>query len=206
MLDGVPDSTKDPRATSVNVNKNNGALLIGEIDYLPSRTTKIMAGAWDYTGTFALIDQHAQTVPRQVFGSAGLYVGGATRLYSPARGRGLDVFATFGQADATRQLVDRSLNVGLTYTGLFDDRPTDRLGIATGIAHAGDAYRNMQTALHQASYEYETNFEITYRTQVNNWLAIQPDAQYWIHPGVTPTLKNDLLFIVHFEISHVFDL
>ena len=207
VLDGVPDSAKDERATSVNFNKANGALLIGEVDYLPTRTTKIMAGGWDYTGEFPLIDQRGVTqAPRQVFGSAGFYVGGATRLYSPAARRGLDLFATFGVGDATRQIVDRSLNMGLTYTGLLEDRPTDKLGVAVGIAHAGDAYRQMQTALHESSYTYETNFELTYRAQINPWLVVQPDAQYWVHPGVTPSQKNDLLFMIHFEISHVFDL
>ena len=207
VLDGVPDSLKDPRATAVNINRSNGALLIGEVDYLPSRTTKIMAGAWDYTGKFTLIDQDMLSAPlRQGFGSAGGYVGASMRLYSPAPKRGLDIFATFGVGDATRQIVDRSLNLGMTYTGLFGGRPTDKLGIAAGIAHAGNAYRDMQAAFHDATYAYETNFELTYRAQVNDWLAVQPDAQYWIHPSVTPSLHNDLLFIVHFEISHVFDL
>jgi porin len=179
VLDGVPDSVKDPRATAVNINKTNGALLIGEVDYLPTRTTKIMAGYWDYTGEFPLIFQPGVNPPqRQVFGSAGGYVGAATRLYSPAPRRGLDVFATFGFGDATRQIVDRSLNAGLTYTGLFDDRPLDRLGIAAGMAHAGNAYRQMQIASGEGVKTNETNFELTYRAHVNNWLVVQPDVQY----------------------------
>lgn len=206
VLDGVPDSAKDPRATAVNINKSNGALLIGEVDYLLSRTTKFMAGYWDYTGKFPLINQAGLNPPsRTGFGSSGGYIGASTRLYSPAPKRGLDVFATFGVGDASRQVVDRSLNMGLTYTGLLDIRPTDKLGIAAGIAHAGVAYREMQASLNEATYTYETNFELTYRAQINHWLALQPDVQYWVHPNVSPSLKNDLLFIVHFELSHVFD-
>jgi porin len=207
VLDGEPDSAKDPRATAVNFNKTNGALLIGEVDYLPSRTAKIMAGFWDYTGAFPAIDETATNgLPRQVFGSAGGYVGGATRLYSLSPHRGLDVFATFGFADGTRQIVDRSLNAGLTFTGPFDDRPNDKFGIAVGTAHAGDAYRHAQIASNDPVNSYETNFEMTYRAQINGWLTIQPDVQYWIDPDVDPALKNDLLIMIHFEISHAFNL
>jgi porin len=207
VLDGVPDSAKDLRDTAVNINQNNGALLIAEVDYLPSRTTKIMAGYWDYTGKFPLIYQADLSGPqRQAFGSAGGYIGGATRLYSETARRGLDAFVTVGFGDATRQIVDRSLNAGLTYTGLLDDRPFDKLGIAVGIARAGDAYRQMQTALGNGVETYETNFEMTYRAQINDWLTVQPDVQYWINPGVDPVLKNDLLLMIHFEISHAFNL
>ena len=41
VLDGVPDSVKDPRANSIILNKTNGALLIAELDYTPTRTTKL---------------------------------------------------------------------------------------------------------------------------------------------------------------------
>ena len=207
VLDGVPDSVKDPRATAVNINKSNGALLIGEVDYLPTKTTKFMAGYWDYTREFPVIAPSGLNAPpRQEFGSAGGYVGAATRLYSPAPRRGLDVFATFGFGDASRQIVDRSFNAGLTYTGLLDDRPLDKLGVAAGIAHAGDAYQQMQIATGEGVKTNETNFELTYRAQVNSWLVLQPDVQYWVNPNVSPALKNDLLFMIHFEISHAFDL
>jgi porin len=63
----------------------------------------------------------------------------------------------------------------------------------------------MQIAAGAGVETYETNFELTYRAPINSWLTIQPDIQYWINPDMDPTLKNDLLFLVHFEISHVFD-
>jgi porin len=206
VLDGVPDSVKYPSANPVNLNKTAGALLIAELDYAPTRTTKIMAGYWDYTGEFSALNQtNPDGSPRQVFGSSGGYIGGATRLYSQTARRGLDGFANLGFGSSTTQEIDRSLNAGLTYTGLLDSRPFDRLGVAVGIAQAGNAYKQMQVASGASVETYETNFELTYRAPINRWLTIQPDIQYWINPGLDPTLKNDLLFIVHFEISHVFD-
>ena len=80
VLDGVPDSPKDPATTAVNLNKNNGALLIAELDYVPTRTTKLMAGYWDYTGQFPAIDQPSVSgAQRLVYGSSGGYFGGCNQ-------------------------------------------------------------------------------------------------------------------------------
>ena len=207
ILDGVPDSAKDPRVNSVNINKTNGALLIAELDYLPSRYTKIMAGYWDYTGQFQSQDRFDSSGgPRQVSGADGGYIGGATRLYSQSAHRGLDAFANLGFADSETQQIDGSLSAGLTYTGLLGARPFDKLGVAVGIARASSPYKRMQVASGEGVDSYETNFELTYRAPITNWLTVQPDVQYWINPGLTPTQKNDLLFIVHFEVSHLFNL
>jgi porin len=206
VLDGVPDSLKYPAINAVNINKANGAFLIGELDYVPTRTTKIMAGYWQYTGEFPALDQtNPDGTQRLVYGTGGGYVGGATRIYSQTARRGLDAFANIGIAGTTVNQIDRSLNFGLVYTGLLDARPYDRLGFAVGIAHAGNAYKAMQIAAGSGVETYETNFELTYRMPINRWLTVQPDIQYWINPNMDPTLRNDLLFLVHFELSHVFN-
>jgi porin len=207
VLDGVPDSLKYPNINAVNINRTAGALVIGEVDYQPTKTTKIMAGYWGYTGQFPALNQvNAEGMPNQIYGSSGGYIGGATRLYSQTPRRGLDIFANLGIGTAQVQQIDRSLNIGLTYTGLLDARPFDRMGLAVGIAHAGNPYRQMQIAAGNGVETYETNFELTYRATINRWLTIQPDIQYWINPNMDPLLKNDLLFLIHFEISHVFGL
>jgi len=207
VLDGVPDSLKHPAGNSININRTAGALLIAEADYVPTHTTKMMAGFWDYTGRFPSLSQTGEDgMARQMYGSSGGYIGGATRLYSVTARRGLDAFANLGIAGSDRQQIDRSLNIGFVYTGLLDLRPADRLGFAVGIAHAGSPYRQMQIATGAGVESYETNFELTYRARITDWLTIQPDVQYWINPNMDPTLRNDLLFLIHFEISHVFDL
>ena len=207
VLDGVPDSAKRLKDTAVNINSTNGALILAEVDYTPTRTTKLLAGAWDYTGKFDALDQtNIDGTQRQRSGSSGGYIGGATRLYSQTARRGLDAFANIGVASSRTQLVDQSLNAGLSYTGLLDDRPYDRMGVAMGVIHAGAPYRNTQIADGNRVRSYEVNFEATYRAPVTRWLTVQPDIQYWINPGVDPRLKNDLLLMVHFEVSHLFGL
>ncbi len=206
VLDGEPDSAKNPHATAVNLNKSNGALVIGEVDYVPTRTTKLMAGVWDYTGRFPDLQASAQGIQRRANGSQGGYLGGATRVYSLSAHRGIDLFANVGVANGRVQIVDASVDAGLSFTGPFAGRPYDKLGVAIGLAHAGAPYRNLVHAYGAPVETYETNFELTYRAPINNWLTVQPDIQYWINPGVDPGLKNDLLFMVHFEVSHLFDL
>jgi porin len=205
-LDGIPDSLKEPNANAVNINRTAGALLMAEADYTPTKTTKIMAGYWNYTGEFPALNQfNADGTQREVYGSYGGYIGGATRLYSQTARRGLDGFANIGFASSRTQQIDQSFNFGLTYTGLLDARPFDRMGVAVGLAHAGDPYKATQIASGAGVETYETNFELTYRAPITRWLTVQPDIQYWINPDMNPALKNDLLFLVHFEISHVFN-
>ncbi|TLU74121.1 carbohydrate porin [Lichenicoccus roseus] len=206
VVDGEPDSARNQHATSVNINKTNGALVIGEVDYIASRTTKLMAGGWGYTGRFPLIEASAAANPRQVYGSDGGFVGGTTRLWSLSAHRGLDAFANLGIANGRVQIVDGSVDAGLNFSGPFAGRPFDKLGAAVGVARAGDPYRSLQVADGNGVERYETNFELTYRAPINDWLTVQPDIQYWINPSVDPGLKNDLLFMVHFEVSHLFDL
>ena len=115
------------------------------------------------------------------------------------------MFANIGFGNSSTQQIDRSLNVGIVYTGLFADRASDKLGVAVGIARAGNPYKQLQVASGAGVKTYETNFELTYRAPITKWLTVQPDIQYWINPNMDPAIKNDLLLLVHFEISHVFD-
>jgi porin len=207
VTDGIADNPKHPGINDVLINKQDGAFAIGEVDYTPIAHTKIMAGYWGYTGKFDTFDEaNRDGSTRQVYGSNGGYIGGATRLYTQEGRRVLDGFANLGLGDPTTNEVDRSLNLGLNYTGLLDARPNDRMGVAMGVAGVSDPYRKAQIAAGSAVEHYETNFEATYRAPINSWATVQPDVQYWVNPNVDPTMKNDLLFMVHFEIGHLFNM
>ncbi len=205
VLDGVPDNPNRPRSNDINVTRTNGAFLIGEVDYTPVRYTKVFIGFWDYTGKFAAYNRtDTSGMQRQVFGSRGGYIGGATRVYSPIGRRGLDLFATLGIADGSTDPVDGSLNFGATYTGPLDSRPADRIGLAFGVVQASNAYRRAQGAT--GFGKYERTIELTYRAAIADWLTVQPDLQYISHAGFNAGLKDDVLFMVHFEIGQVFGL
>ena len=207
VLDGMADNAQKPENTDFQFNGKFGALAIGEVDYTPAPRTQIMAGYWDYTGKFTTQNEfNPNGSARQVYGSDGGYIGASTRLYTIEGKRGLDGFANIGIADPTVNEVDRSFNAGLSFTGLLEARPADKFGLAMGIVGAGGAYRNAQIAQGSSVDNYETNFELTYRAPINKWLTVQPDVEYWVHPNFDPTLKNDLLIGVHFEVGHWFGL
>ena len=207
ILDGMADSAKYPGVNSVEIGKKEGVFGIGEIDYTPIPRTKIMVGYWGYTSKFDTLNQtNRDGSTHQVYGSNGGYIGGATRLYTIQGKRGLDGFVNLGVADPTVNQIDRTINLGLNFTGMLEARPLDKFGVAMSVAGASDPYRKAQLAQGDSVEHYETNFEMTYRAPINDWLTLQPDVQYWIHPNVDPTLKNDLLFGVHFEIGHLFNM
>jgi porin len=207
VVNGMSDSATWPQSNAITINSANGAFAIGEVDYTPLARTKIMAGYWRYTGLMDTQNEFiAPGVLRQVRGSDGGYIGGATRLYTIKDARGLDAFVNFGMSDPRENDVDRSVNAGLTFTGLFDSRPADKLGFATGYAHAGAPLQAVQLAQGNPITSYEQTFEITYRARLSDWLTVQPNLQYTIHPGFSGTLKNDFLFGLHFEVGHLFNL
>ncbi len=207
ILDGVPDNPNRPRSNPIDINRRNGAFLIGEVDYRPWHKTKLMAGFWDYTGKFEAFDRvDAAGTPRQVFGSRGGYAGGTTRVYRQGDTRGIDIFANVGIADGKTNTVAGSLNLGVTYFGPFESRPRDRAGIAFGVVQASRAYQRALGDVIERTGRYERNVELTYRAPINDWLTLQPDIQYFHHPGFNAGLKDDVLFMLHFEIGKAFGL
>ena len=88
-------------------------LIMGELDYTPGKYEKLMVGAWTLTSKLpALGEFNPDGSQREVYGEAGAYLGGATRLYSPEPKRGLDGFFTFGVTTPTSTNVAESLNAG----------------------------------------------------------------------------------------------
>jgi porin len=99
----------------------------------------------------------------------------------------------------------------LTWTGLFDSRPTDKLGVAVGVIHVTTAGQQLIKAVGiGGGFEYETSLELTYRAVLSDWLTVQPDIQYIINPGlVSPVngkVKDAFVFGLHFEMGHLFNL
>ncbi|MGA7810124.1 carbohydrate porin [Bradyrhizobium sp.] len=207
VVNGMADSITNPQSNAVTISSANGAFGIGEVDYTPIKNTKIIAGYWMYTGLIQTQDQFTPAgLLQSARGSDGGYVGAATRLYTIQGERAVDGFVNFGMSDPKWNDVDRSVNAGLTVTGLFASRPDDRFGVATGYAHAGAPLQAIQLAQGAPITSYEQTFEMTYRAQLSDWLTVQPNIQYTIHPGYYGTLKNDFLFGLHFEIGHLFNL
>jgi porin len=199
VLDGVPDAPRQPRTTSIEFGSNRGALLLGEADYTPAETTKLMAGYWRYTAGFAPVGAD-QAASRQT-GNEGGYLGLGQTLYQKDDRHKLDSFARLGFANTEFNEFGRSFDAGFVYRGLLPGRD-DQLGVAYNIAENGEPYKQQARTAGIAARDYEGNLELTYRTPINGWLTVQPDAQYTINPGTDPALKNDLIIGIRFEIGY----
>jgi porin len=160
VADGVADNPNNPYQSTVLVSPAYGALIIGEADYTPDKYTKLMAGAWELTSQLPYLGQfNPDGSQRMIWGEQGVYVGGATRLYSAGGKRGLDGFVTIGATTPQSTDVEGSLNTGLVYTGLFDGRPADKIGVAMNINGASTDYSRLQALQGTPILPRETTFE-----------------------------------------------
>ena len=203
----------NPSGTSFPLNR--GALVIAELQYVyPSlgsmvspgeseplaRTWRI--GAWYDTESFAdqrfddrgtpLADPASDGAPRQHRGDFAIYAVADQMVWRSAKdaNRTLSIFArAMGSPFADRNLVDFSLNAGLTLRDPFTYRTDDTLGLGLGYAHvsaqvaAHDQDVAAATGAFSPRQTGETFVEATYQYQVTPWLQLQPDVQYVFNPG-----------------------
>jgi porin len=105
--------------------------------------------------------------------------------------RTLNVFArAMGAPQADRNLIDFSMNAGLTLHEPIPLRDSDTVGIGMGYTHVSSraAALDQDTAIaNPGTYtpirSSETFIEATYQYQVTPWWQVQPDFQYVFNPG-----------------------
>lgn len=94
-----------------------------------------------------------------------------------------------GTPQTDRNLIDFSLNFGMTFKEPFLHRDDDTFGVGMGFAKvsARAAGLNQDTAVYTGAFNpkrtSETFIEVTYQYQVAPWLQLQPDFQYVFNPG-----------------------
>ena len=210
----VGDSQRtNPSGTSFPLNR--GALVIAELQYsYPSigsmvspgeseplaRTYRI--GAWYDTESFdderfdqqgLLLANPASTgVPRQHRGDYAVYAVADQMVWRSTKdpNRSVSVFArVMGTPLADRNLVDFSLNAGLTMRDPFTYRTDDTFGLGLGYTHVSKSVTDADQDIANATGQFtprqtsETFVEATYQYQVTPWLQLQPDVQYVFNPG-----------------------
>lgn len=82
---------------------------------------------------------------------------------------------------------------GLVYRGLIPGRDDDIT--ALGAAYGMWSHELALSAADAGAYKkvYELMFEATYRLQITEWVFVQPDIQYILHPGGTGYIKDALV-------------
>lgn len=198
LVDGVPGDPDDPTADDVDLSTEDGALLIGELDYVVPdfRFLRLAFGGWVYTTDFDDLDQRAPSGEAlEQDSTGGIYGFAEGVLFSEADdpNQGLSAFLRIGWADEDVNQVTRSYKAGLVYTGLFPGRPDDVLGLGLSRAVNGDSFKTANRLDGTAVSDAETLVELTYRAPVAEWLTLQPVVQVVQNPGSDPALDDSVL-------------
>jgi porin len=171
--------------------------MLGEYD------TKLAIGGWYYTAAFDdLSETQADGQPVRHRGSSGFYALLDRLLYkNPDHPeKRLTGFLQAGIGDNRVNRFGSYLGAGLTLTAPFEARSADEIGLGLASAGNGSHYTRAQAAQRLPVETAEKSIELTYLTQLNSWLALQPDVQYIINPNTTPAISNALAVQLRFEI------
>lgn len=142
---------------------------------------KVQVGAWRDTGRFRRfaggIQHHA----------AGVYSVLSQKLWQPAgsRDRGLGSFFQFGTGPPSVAAVRRHFGGGVVWTGPTASRPKDEIGF--GFSDS------LLTSQSDFTHGFENEFEAYYQIAAWKNLTIQPDLEYWLHPGGAKTPNTALV-------------
>lgn len=195
VLDGEPGDPDDPASYKIDLGGEDGVLTVAEIDVPMSEAIRLWAGYWRYSGEFERVDGSGPTN-----GNDGWYIG-AERRFSIGS-RSASGFVRYGQADERLNTLRDYIGAGLVIDAPFASRPDDQLGLALASAGAGDPYRNSLSQAGENAQHRETNLELSYRAQINEHLAIQPDIQFVRNPSASNVLEDALVLGIRFEISY----
>ncbi|MCP4246986.1 MAG: carbohydrate porin [bacterium] len=129
-----------------------------------------------------LNDLDGERPPRYETGDVRFYLSFDQMVYreSPADMQGLGLFARYGRGeDHDVNRLSDFWSLGLQYTGPFEGRAKDVLGLGMYSVHSSHRYRREI----DRDFVRETGYELYYRFQVTPWLQITPDLQYITNPG-----------------------
>jgi porin len=239
----VNNMTGDPQERNLSGTTfplNGGLLAIAEVQYqYPSLGTMVYAdgsdalagtyrlGVWYDSESFSderfdnnglsLASHSSDGVPASHHGDIGIYAVVDQMLWHSDEDpdHALSVFCrAMGTPQDDRNLIDFSLNIGLTLHDPIPHRDDDTFGIGMGYAKVSgsvsDADRDTRAVV--GSYypirSGETFVELTYQYQLTPWCQIQPDFQYVFNPGAgipnpsapTQRVENEAVLGVRFNI------
>jgi porin len=196
-LDAVPGDRDDPDRSGIHLSSHEGALLVGEVNYLTQQGLRLGGGHWRYTSEFTTVDAQAARK-----GNAGTYVlAESPALFSDDEERGLRIFARTGIANDRINPIRRYYGTGAVYAGMNGEH-ADQIGLAFAVAELGQPYLAAQRADDIALARREYDVELTYRIEVSDWLTLQSDVQYVRNPAMDPTLESVWVFGLRFEAGY----
>lgn len=223
VLDGIPGDPDRPKGTHIRFQRGDGTMQIAEIGYRPSAAPaapaagakdakedgakdekeafeKYALGYWRYTakvGDLVDVDASGNPLPRN---SSGWYALAERTLWRWGTSN-LTGFVRFGATDGDSTAIEQFYNVGVRVRGLLPGRDDDVFGLAHTRGSIGDKFRASQAAAGITATGAESATEITYRVQVNKWLAVQPVIQWYRNPGTTSAVPNATVIGARVELA-----
>ncbi|TAN00754.1 MAG: carbohydrate porin [Rhodanobacteraceae bacterium] len=208
-------------AHGTNFNLHDSALFIGEVQYelnpAPSDPAAPKPGGlpgaykfgfWYHTGEFAdqgydtnglsLASPASNGIAQNHRGDYSFYAVADQMVWraSADSPQAVGLFARVMGAPGDRNLVDLSMNAGVTLKAPFKGRDNDVVGLAVGYAKIGSHAQDLASATASYTPGYpsrsaETITEATYQYQVAPWWQLQADFQYVFRPaGGIPNPEN----------------
>lgn len=120
-----------------------------------------------------------------------------------ALNRGMSVAGGFALGDQRTDPFHVAASLAVRYRGLFDALPNDWIGLGVSYLDMSKYQarsQRLQNALNgvddynDPSYTpvvgHSVQFDLYYRFRPVPWLDIQPDIQYWIHPGAVKETQD----------------
>ena len=218
---------RDDHGTNFRI--NDPPLVVGEVQYIwngekgdPGLDGKFKLGGWRHFGGFSdqrfsaegvsLASPFSSGMSANFSGNFGIYSVFEQKIYRVGNDddRGIGIFARVSSSPSDRNLIDRYADGGIEFIGLSDSRPKDKFGIAAGYAHVSNRARALDLDFQQLMgsgwplRSYESLLTAVYQYEVRSGWTLQPNFQYFVHPGggaTNPTgpipgklLKNAAVF------------
>lgn len=204
LYDGATSDKAFENMIEVGLDKNDGVFAITEAGYLngePGDTDylKIGFGAWYLRAENVgfTTDRYTEDAPGILADDPLPHNYGVYMLADVAIGENLGLFFKHGRAKSEYNQYDQFYAAGLNYTGIIPGREEDVLGIAMLQTRQSSAYTNYHNARLQPGdlglFVAETVYEVTYTTQITDWLLLQPDFQYIQQPNMDANLANTMV-------------
>lgn len=183
-----------------------GVFVINEVQYFHNRGTGGLPGVyklggWYHSGGFdderldtlgrSLASPASTGVPFRHHGNYALYAVADQMVWRAGQSDdpSVTLFMRIGGAPANRNLIEFYVDGGAAIKGAIPGRGGDTLGLAVGYAKisddAGALDRDARvfSGLSGPVRDSETILELTYLAAIAPWWTVQPDVQFFFHPG-----------------------
>lgn len=194
LFDAVAGDPNDSTRTVIRFPGETGELYVVEVALSLPANWQFVLGGWQYSGEFEVLLQNEDAPePAMTSGNRGGYM----QVEGPITHAGtneLKGWIRVGRAADEINEIDQYAGGGLTF-----GNEKQVFGIAVAHAELGEPARQAAMAGGNAPDAAETAIELTYRYQLTEAFAIQPDLQYVKNPGWDDSIDDAVIVGLRIE-------